>query len=394
MNSKEFAKALELLEERGIDKEYLYDAMVLALTSAYKKNSSLSNVRVEVDKDKNEFKLFSYKTVVLDKNHKESLDEDEVPLLDEEILTEEQEEDEELEDLPEELRYKPFVFNDKIHITLEDAKKIDPDIKVGDTIETEVTPKDFGRVAAATAKQVIIQKVREAERNNIAEEFGEKQDELMSGTVEMEDENNYYIDLGKTQGLLPKSEIIPGEEIKMGSIIKVYISKVDINTKGALILLTRKHYGFIKRLFELEIPEISEGTVMIYSIAREAGNRTKIAVYSENSNVDPIGACIGERGTRIANILKELGGEKIDIVKYSNDPVEFIQNALSPAKNLRIYILDEKTKETLVVVDDENLSLAIGKKGINVKLASRLTHYNLEIKTVEQVKADGINILE
>lgn len=394
MNSKEFAKALELLEERGIDKEYLYDAMVLALTSAYKKNSSLSNVRVEVDKDKNEFKLFSYKTVVLDKNHKESLDEDEVPLLDEEILTEEQEEDEELEDLPEELRYKPFVFNDKIHITLEDAQKIDPSIKVGDTIETEVTPKDFGRVAAATAKQVIIQKVREAERNNIAEEFGEKQDELMSGTVEMEDENNYYIDLGKTQGLLPKSEIIPGEEIKMGSIIKVYISKVDINTKGALILLTRKHYGFIKRLFELEIPEISEGTVIIYSIAREAGNRTKIAVYSENSNVDPIGACIGERGTRIANILKELGGEKIDIVKYSNDPVEFIQNALSPAKDLRIYILDEKTKETLVVVNDENLSLAIGKKGINVKLASRLTHYNLEIKTVEQVKADGINILE
>lgn len=394
MNSKEFAKALELLEERGIDKEYLYDAMVLALTSAYKKNSSLSNVRVEVDKDKNEFKLFSYKTVVLDKNHKESLDEDEVPLLDEEILTEEQEEDEELEDLPEELRYKPFVFNDKIHITLEDAKKIDPSIKVGDTIETEVTPKDFGRVAAATAKQVIIQKVREAERNNIAEEFGEKQDELMSGTVEMEDENNYYIDLGKTQGLLPKSEIIPGEEIKMGSIIKVYISKVDINSKGALILLTRKHYGFIKRLFELEIPEISEGTVMIYSVAREAGNRTKIAVYSENSNVDPIGACIGERGTRIANILKELGGEKIDIVKYSNDPVEFIQNALSPAKDLRIYILDEKTKETLVVVNDENLSLAIGKKGINVKLASRLTHYNLEIKTVEQVKADGINILE
>ena len=216
----------------------------------------------------------------------------------------------------------------------------------------------------------------------------------MSGTVEMEDENNYYIDLGKTQGLLPKSEIIPGEEIKMGSIIKVYISKVDINSKGALILLTRKHYGFIKRLFELEIPEISEGTVMIYSITREAGNRTKIAVYSENSNVDPIGACIGERGTRIANILKELGGEKIDIVKYSNDPVEFIQNALSPAKDLRIYILDEKTKETLVVVNDENLSLAIGKKGINVKLASRLTHYNLEIKTVEQVKADGINILE
>ena len=394
MNSKEFSKALDMLEERGIDKEYLYEAMVLALTSAYKKNSSLSNVRVEVDKDKNEFKLFSYKTVVLDKNHKESLDEDNIPEAPEEILSEEDLENEELEDLPEEFRYRPFVFNDKIHITLEDAKKIDPDIKVGETIEEEVTPKDFGRVAAATAKQVIIQKVREAERNNIATEFGEKQDEMMSGLVEMEDENNYYINLGKTQGLLPKSEIIPGEEIKMGSTIKVYISKVDINSKGALILLSRKHFGFIKRLFELEIPEISDGDVLIYSVAREAGNRTKIAVYSERSNIDPIGACIGERGTRIANILKELGKEKIDIVKYSKDPVEFIQNALSPAKNLKIYILDEKTKETMVVVDNENLSLAIGRKGINVKLASRLTHYNLEIKTLEQVKEAGINILE
>ena len=394
MNSKEFKKALDLLEERGIDKEYLYEAMTLALTSAYKKNSSLSNVRVEVDKDKNEFKLFSYKTVVLDKNHKESLDEDQMPLAEEEILTEEQLEDEELEDLPEEFRYRPFVFNEKIHITLEDAKKIDPNIKVGETIEEEVTPKDFGRVAAATAKQVIIQKVREAERNNIATEFGEKQDEMMSGIVEMEDENNYYVDLGKTQGLLPKSEIIPGEEIKMGSSIKVYISKVDINSKGALILLSRKHYGFIKRLFELEIPEISDGTVLIYSVARDAGNRTKIAVYSENSNVDPIGACIGEKGTRIANILKELGNEKIDIVRYSKDPVEFIQNALSPAKNLRVFILDEKTKETMVIADNDNQKLAIGKKAINVRLAGRLTGYKLEVKTKEEVEKSGINILE
>lgn len=394
MNSKEFTKALELLEERGMDKEYIYEAMVLALTSAYKKNTGLSNVRVEVDKDKNEFKLFSFKTVVLDKNHKESLDEDNIPMLDEEVLSEEDLENEELEDLPEEFRYRPFVFNEKIHITLEDAKKLDPEINIGETIEEEVDAAKFGRVAAATAKQVIIQKVREAERNNIALEFGEKQDEMMSGIVEMEDENNYYINLGKTQGLLPKSEIIPGEEIKMGSNIKVYISKVDINSKGALILLSRKHYGFIKRLFELEIPEISDGTVLVYSVAREAGNRTKIAVYSEVSNVDPIGACIGERGTRIANILKELGKEKIDIVKYSKDPVEFIGNALSPAKDLRVFVLDEKTKETMVVVNDENLSLAIGKKGINVKLASRLTHYNLEIKTLDQVKEAGINILE
>ena len=210
----------------------------------------------------------------------------------------------------------------------------------------------------------------------------------------MEDENNYYINLGKAQGLLPKTEIIPGENIKMGSSIKVYISKVDINSKGALILLTRKHYGFIKRLFELEIPEISDGTVLIYSVAREAGVRTKIAVYSENSNVDPIGSCIGEKGSRIANILKELGNEKIDIVKYSKDPVEFIQNALSPAKDVKVYILDEKTKETMVIVDDKNLSLAIGKHGINIKLASRLTHYKLDVKTFDQVREAGINILE
>ncbi len=394
MDSKEFKKTLEILEKEGIDKDYIIEAMSLALLSAYKKQTGLSNGRVEYDEDNMRFKLFSFKTVVLDEKHKESLDEDNIPMADEEILTEEQLEDEELEDLPEEFRYKPFTFNNKIHITLEDARKIDPSIKVGDTIEEEVTPKDFGRVAAATAKQVVIQKVREAERNNIAREFGEKQDEMMSGTVEMEDENNYYIDLGKTQGLLPKTEIIPGEKIQMGSTIKVYISKVDINSKGALILLSRKHFGFVKRLFELEIPEISDGTVLIYSIAREAGNRTKIAVYSENSNVDPIGACIGEKGTRIANILNELSGEKIDIVKYSKDPIEFIQNALSPAKDLRIFILDEKTKETMVVVDDKNLSLAIGKKGINVKLASRLTHYNLEIKTIEQVHEAGINILE
>ena len=179
----------------------------------------------------------------------------------------------------------------------------------------------------------------------------------------------------------------------MGSNIKCYISKVDINSKGALILLTRKYYGFVKRLFELEIPEISEGTVIIYSIAREAGVRTKVAVYSDNPNVEAVGACIGDRGSRIASILKEMNGEKVDIVLYSKDPSEFIKSALSPAKDLRVYILDEKTKETLVIVNKENLSLAIGKKGINVKLATRLTNYKLDIKTEEQVREAGINIL-
>ena len=216
---------------------------------------------------------------------------------------------------------------------------------------------------------------------------------MVTGIVEMEDEKNYYINLGKTQGLLPKTEIIPNETIKMGSNIKVYINKVDINNKGALILLTRKHYGFVKRLFELEIPEINEGLVLIYSIAREPGVRTKIAVYSETPNIDPIGACIGEKGTRISAIINELNGEKIDIIQYDKDPAKFIANALSPAKDVRVYVIDEKEKEVLAVVNDENLSLAIGKKGVNVRLATRLTHYKLDVKTFEQVKEAGINIL-
>ena len=405
MNSKEFKKALDLLvKEKDIPVDYVIDAMTLALTSAYKKNyHSLSNVRVDINSETGEIKVFSFRTVVLDKEHRVSLDENnydddsleglnsfaelEEALASEEAASAEGEEGEEK-------TYEPFVYDERIHITLEDAKKIDPSIEVGETIEEEVTPKDFGRVAAATAKQVIVQKIREAERNNIAHEFEEKENEMITGVVEMEDENNYFINLGKTQGLLPKTEIIPGEKIKMGSNIKAYINKVSINSKGALILLTRKHFGFVKRLFELEIPEINEGIVLIYSIARDAGNRTKIAVYSENSNVDPIGACIGEHGSRINAIIKELNGEKIDIIAYSKDSSEFIANALSPAKDVRVFIVDEKNKEALVVVNDENLSLAIGKKGLNVRLASRLTHYKLDVKTVEQVKESGINILE
>ena len=393
MKTSDLKKNIEMVaKEKDISEDYLFDAMELALNSAYKKNYRLPNSRVEINRNTGEIKIFSFRTVVLDEHHKERLDEMEV--LEDEELTNEQLEDEELEDLPEEKRLRPFIYNDKLYITLEEARKIVPEIKVGETIETEVTPADFGRVAAATAKQVMVQKIREAERSNIASEFEDKEGELISGTVEMEDEKNYFINLGKTQGLLPKKEIIPGEKIKMGSTIKAYISKVDINTKGALILLTRKFYGFVTRLFELEIPEISEGVVMVYGVARDAGNRTKIAVYSESPNVDAVGACVGERGSRINNIIKELNGEKIDIVLYSKDPAVFIANALSPAKDVKVFILDEKTNETLVVVNKDNLSLAIGKKGSNIRLASRLTHYNLDVKTYEQVKELGINILE
>lgn len=383
MNGKEFKAAVQLLvKEKGISEDVIYEAMQLALTSAYKKNyHSLSNVRVNIDSESGDIHVYSFKTVVTD-NYEEL---EEWDLLEEEENSDEEKEDEE--------KKEPFIFDERIHIPLEEARKIVPNIEVGETIEEEVTPKDFGRVAAATAKQVVVQKIREAERNTILNEYQDKQDELVSGIVEMEDARNYYIGLGKTQGILPKTEIIPGETIKMGSNIKVYITKVESNSKGPIILLSRCHYGFVKRLLELEIPEINEGIILVYSVAREAGVRTKVAVYSENAKVDPIGACIGEKGMRIANILKELNGEKIDIIEYSKDSQQFIKNALSPAKDPHVFITDEKKNEALVVVDKENFSLAIGKKGLNVKLASRLTHFKIDVKTYEQAKEEGINII-
>ena len=386
MNSKEFKTALDVLcKEKGISEDIVYDAMELALTSAYKKNyHSLPNVRVDINRETGEIHIYSFKTVV----EKNEYDEITAGLTKEEIV-EETDDDDDDDDTP----YKVF-FDERLHLTLEDAQKIVPGIKIGETIETEVTPKDFGRVAAATAKQVVVQKIREAEKNNIISLYQDKQDEMVTGLVAMEDVRNYYIDLGRTQGILPKTEIIPGEKIKMGSNIKVYITKVDNNGKGPLILLSRNHYGFVKRLFELEIPEINEGLILIYSVARDAGNRTKIAVYSERDNIDAVGSCIGEKGTRINRIINELNGEKIDIVNYDKDAAKFIENALSPAKDVHVFITDEDKKEAMVIVNNENLSLAIGKKGMNVRLASRLTHYKLDVKTIEQAREVGINIVE
>lgn len=383
LENKKFKAAVDtLVKEKGISEDVIYDAMELALTSAYKKNyHSLSNVRVDINRVTGDIHIYSYKTVVLNEEYSK-----EKGVLEKEIITDEEGNEKEIE--------LPFEYDERIHIVLKEAQKKVPGIKIGETIEKEITPKDFGRVAASTAKQVVVQKVREAERELINKEFGDKVDEMMTGIVAMEDVNNYYIDLGRTQGILPKTETIPGEDIQMGSSIKVYINKVENNSKGPLILLSRNHYGFVKRLFELEIPEINEGIILVYSVAREAGNRTKIAVYSENSNVDPIGACIGERGSRINRIIKELNGEKIDVIRYEKDQSKFIENALSPARNLHIFITDEKNQEALAVVDQDNFSLAIGKKGLNVRLAARLTHYKIDVKTLDQAKEMGINIVE
>ncbi len=386
MDSKSFKNAVDLLvKEKGIDENIIYEAMELALTAAYKKNyNSLSNVRVDINRETGEIKVYSYKTVV-DRSEEEKYKS--FKDIDFSTINEDDEEDDGGEVLP-------FVYDDRIHLTLEEARKIVPDIQLGETIEEEVTPKDFGRVAAATAKQVIVQKIREAEKDVIINEYNDKEGEMVVGLVAMEDQRNYYIDLGKVQGILPKTEIMPGETIQMGSSIKVYITKVDSNSRGPVILLSRLHYGFVKRLFELEIPEINEGIILVYSVAREAGNRTKVAVMSENPNVDPVGSCIGERGSRINRIIEELNGEKIDIIPYDKEPSKFIANALSPAKDPFVFITDEKKKEAVAIVNDENLSLAIGKKGLNVKLASRLTHYKIDVKTYEQAREEGINIIE
>lgn len=344
---KEFMNALNsIVEEKKVDKKIVVEAMEQAMAAAYKKNEGIPNVEAKVDSETGDIRLYSYRTVVEE------------------------------------------VGNEETEISLEEARKLVDDIEVGETIRgNELPMKPFGRVAAGTAKQIVVQRIKEAEKESISEEFKDKDGELMVGTLSREDQNNYFVDLGRSSGILPKDQIIPGEKLEMGSSVKVYVSKLEIGPKGPFIMLSRSHYGFLKRLLEIEIPELSDGTVMLYSVAREAGSRSKIAVYTEYNNVDPLGAVIGEKGRRIANVLKELKGEKIDVILYDEDPAKFIANALSPAKDVKVTIKDAEKKEALAVVNDANLSLAIGKKGQNVKLASRLTHYKIEVKSESALKA-------
>ena len=368
MNSEEFIKAVKnIVKEKGISEDVVFEGMEQALTTAYKKNfDSKTNVRVDINRETGEIKVYSYLIVV-----------DDVDFGSEEV-------DEEGNVVK-----IPPKINPDAQIILEQAEEMVPGIKVGETIEKEVTPKDFGRVAASTAKQVLTQRIREAEKNSLIEEFQDKEGEMLLGLVAMEDSKNYFIDLGRTRGLLPKSEIIPGETIKMGSNIRVYVTKIENNTKGPLILLSRKHYGFVRRLCELEIPELQDGTLIMHACVREAGIRSKVAVSSTNERIDAMGTCIGERGSRLGSILKELNGEKLDFVLYSDNAEEYIKKALTPAKNAIVNILDPMKKEALAVVSNEELPLAIGKSGNNIRLASRLTKYKINIKTMEQINAEG-----
>lgn len=353
MKGEDLIKAIDILsEEKNIPKDDLFEYLEAALNAAYKRNYGATNSKVIINKDTGDVKVISYKVIV-----------DEINM--------EEEED--------------------AQVLLEEVS--DKNLKVGDVIEEEVTPKDFGRVAASTAKQVLVQKVREAERNSIMAEFADKEGELLIGTLSREDKMNYYVDFGRASGILPKKDCIPGETLEMGSQIKVYVTKIEEGQKGGpVIILSRTHYGFVKRLLEMEIPELAEGIVILYSVARDPGSRSKIAVYSENEKIDAVGACIGEKGIRINNISKELNGEKIDVVKYDKDLKEFIRNALSPAKDVDIYIIDQKDRHAVAVAEGDNLSLAIGKNGQNVKLAARLTKCKIDVKTLVQVQEEGINI--
>jgi N utilization substance protein A len=342
--NQEFMQALEQIEkEKGISKEVLVEAINAALVSAYKKNfGTAQNVNVTVDNKTGDVKVFSKKAVV---------------------------------EKPE---------NDLTEISLEEAKRLSPKYDLGDVVEIEVTPKNFGRIAAQTAKQVVVQRIREAERGIIYDEYINRENELVNGVIQRWEKNNVMIDLGRTEAILPPTEQISTEEYNPGIRIKVYIVEVKKTTKGPQIIVSRTHPGLVKRLFELEVPEIHDGVVQIKGIAREAGARTKIAVHSVDPNVDPVGACVGPKGVRVQAVVNELKGEKIDIIKWSTDIKEFIANSLSPAKVVKVSVSEEE-KSARVIVKDYQLSLAIGKEGQNARLAAKITGWKIDIKSESQV---------
>jgi N utilization substance protein A len=345
----DFMEALTAVEkEKGISKEVLIEAIEAALISGYKRNfHSAQNVRVDVNRETGSVKVFARKTVV------------------EEVL------------------------DPRLEISLEAAQAIDPNYQLDDIVELEVTPKDFGRIAAQTAKQVVTQRIREAERGIIYNEFVDREEDIITGIVQRQDARFIYIDLGKAEALLPLNEKMPSDHFKHGDRVKAFIAKVEKTTKGPQILLSRTHPGLLRRLFELEVPEIYDGIVEIKSVAREAGDRSKIAVHSSNPEVDPVGACVGQKGARVQTIVNELNGEKIDIVHWSDDPKVYVANALSPSKVVRVDV-NEEEKMTRVIVPDYQLSLAIGKRGQNARLAAKLTGWKIDIKSETDAKEQGL----
>ncbi len=344
----DFVQALAQIEdEKGIPVPALMEAIEQALVSAYRRNFGTvgQNVRVELDADTGEFRVFGLREVVEEPSDPHA------------------------------------------EISLAEAREIDPNYNVGDVVETEVTPSDFGRIAAQTAKQVVLQRIREAERGVIFEEFANREGDIVTGVVQRQEFRNYYINLGKTEAVLTPPEQVPGERLRTGERIKVYIVEVKRTTKGPQIYLSRTHPGLVKRLFELEVPEIHDGLVEIRAIAREPGSRTKVAVASRDPNVDPVGACVGAKGVRVQAVVHELKGEKIDIIPWSDNNREYVANALRPAKVLYTE-LDPETKVARVVVPDYQLSLAIGREGQNARLAAKLTGWKIDIRSESQAEQE------
>lgn len=341
--NQDFLLALEeIASEKGINKDVIYDALESALVSSFKKNFGTSqNAIVEINKESGKIAVFAERTVV---------------------------------ETPE---------DDILEISIEEAKLINPKYEIGDVVRREITPSKFGRIAAQTAKQVVIQRIKDAERDIIYDDFSDRENEIITGQIQRINKNFVYIDLGRTEAILPPSEQVENEIYEQGDRLKLFVLEVKKTTKGPQIVLSRSHPSIVKRLFELEVPEIQDGTVDIFSIAREAGSRTKIAVFSKNPDVDPLGACVGFKGSRVRAIVSELNDEKIDIVVWNKKIGKFIANALSPSNVVEV-IVNEKEKSALVIVPDFQLSLAIGKEGQNARLAAKLTNWKIDIKSETQ----------
>lgn len=343
--SKELLDALDVLEkEKGVKREIVIDALEAALSSAYKRNyGQAQNVAVDFDEKKGNVHVYAVKTVV-----------DEVA-------------------------------DPQLEVSLKDALDINKAYELGDTIKFEVTPGNFGRIAAQTAKQVILQRVREAEREKIYNEYIQYEHEIVTGEIERQDYRFIYVNLGDVEAVMSRRDQIPGEQYNSHDKIKVYIYKVDNATRGPQVFVSRAHPDLLKRLFEQEVPEIFDGTVEIKAVSREAGDRAKVAVWSNDPNIDPVGTCVGPRGQRVQGIVNELHGENMDIVQWSEDPAEFIANVLNPADVLEVRFDPENDRACTVVVPEDELSLAIGKRGQNVRLAAQLTGYKIDIKSEEEM---------
>ena len=346
IDNKELIIALEMLEkEKGIQKEYLLESIEMALVTAYKKNfDSIDNVKVIMNAETGDINVYAVKEIV------------------------------------------EVVESPKLQITLEDARKISKKLEIGDTVDIEIIPKDFGRISAQTAKQVVVQKIREAERENIYTQYSDRVGEIVSGIIQRVDANIIVVDLGKLEGIMPTKEQIPTEMYRMNQKVKAYVVGVEKGIKGMpQVILSRSHGDLVRKLFELEIPEIYEGLIEIKSVSRDPGNRCKVAVYSKNPDVDPVGSCVGQKGIRIQNIINELNGEKIDVIEWDPDISVFIAAALLPASVMAVDIKEE-LKQAQVIVPDEQLSLAIGKAGQNARLAAKLTNWKIDIKSETQFR--------